>query len=132
MTTREDEFYNLQDDVRKLRRELDALKNKNDFVPEFKFALREDLKDTGDLFLPKRATSGSAGWDVRCAQQDRKKIILRAGRYVKIPLGFRILAPQGYWLKLNPRSSTFAKKSLHSLYGVLDNDFRGSVVFADP
>jgi dUTPase len=98
-------------------------------TPIFKFALRDDLE--GDKrFLPKRATSVSTGWDVCCAQEDRKPIVLRPGRYIKIPLGFRTIAPQGWWLQLAPRSSTFAKKSLHCLYGVLDNDWVGFSVLA--
>lgn len=90
---------------------------------QFKFALREDLKDD-KRFLPQRATPGSAGWDVRCAQEDRKPIILRAGQYAKIPLGFRTIMPKGWWLELRPRSSTMAKKFCHCLYGVLDNDWK--------
>lgn len=92
--------------------------------PSFRFALREDLKDD-KRFLPTRATPKSAGYDCRCAQEDRKPIVLRAGQYVKIPLGFRTIIPDGWWLKINPRSSTFVKKSLHCLYGVLDTDWRG-------
>src|SRR5271165_472075 len=97
--------------------------------PTFKFALREDLKDD-KKFLPTRATPVSTGWDVCCAQQNRKQIILRPGQFIKIPLGFRTIAPEGWWLQLAPRSSTFAKKSLHCLYGVLDNDWFGNTVLA--
>lgn len=93
-------------------------------IPTFKFALREDLKNNKE-FLPQRATPGAAGWDVRCAQEDKKPIILRAGQYAKIPLGFRAIMPEGWWLELRPRSSTFAKKFCNCLYGVLDSDWRG-------
>lgn len=95
-------------------------------IPNFKFALREDLKNE-KIFLPTRATPGSAGWDVRCAQVDRLPIILRAGQYAKIPLGFRAILPEGWWLELRPRSSTVAKKQCHCLYGVIDVDFRGNI-----
>ena len=92
-------------------------------TPLFKFALREDL--TADKrFLPTRATPRSSGWDVRCAQENREPLVIRPGQYVRIPLGFRILPPTGWWLELKPRSSTFAKKFLNSLYGTIDNDFR--------
>src|ERR1700733_2627044 len=93
-------------------------------IPTFKFALRDDIKDD-KRFLPSRTTSVSTGWDVRCAQEDRKPIVLRPGQYVKIPLGFRTIAADGWWLKLEPRSSTFVKKSLHCLCGVIDQDYRG-------
>lgn len=104
------------------------MKESNIEIPKFRFALREDLQKE-KKFLPTRSTPVATGWDVRCAQKDRKQIIVRPGHYVKIDLGFRVIPPEGWWLKLNPRSSTFAKKSLHCLYGVIDNDFRSGMIF---
>jgi dUTPase len=101
-----------------------------DDTPVFQFAIREDLIDLGDKFLPKKVEPGSAGWDVRCAQKDRKPIILRSGQYARIPLGFRMIPPKGYWVDLRPRSSTFAKKSLHYLIGTLDFSWRGENAYA--
>lgn len=95
-------------------------------IPTFKFALRNDLEND-KRFLPTRTTPVSTGWDVRCAQIDRKPIVLRPGQYVKVPLGFRVISPDGWWLKLEPRSSTFAKKSLHCLCGIIDVDYRGNM-----
>jgi len=97
-------------------------------IPKFMFALREDLKND-QRFLPTRAEPFATGWDVSAAQQDRKDIVVRAGTYVKIPLGFRAFCPEGWWYKLVPRSSTFAKKSLHSLYGTIDETFEAEAMF---
>lgn len=93
-------------------------------IPIYKFALREDLNDNKG-FLPTRATEGSAGWDVACAFEDHKDLIVYPGQYLKLPLGFRCIAPTGWWLELKPRSSSFTKKKLHALYGTLDSDYRG-------
>jgi len=98
--------------------------------PIYKFAIREDLKDSGINFLPERAEPEATGWDVKSAQPDRKAIILHSGEYVKIPLGIRAFCPKGWWLKLNPRSSTFAKKFQHCLYGVIDTSFSGEILLA--
>jgi dUTPase len=100
-------------------------------LPIFKFALREDLigVERNFSFLPSRATVKATGYDVRAALLDKKPLILRAGQYAKIPLGFRTLSPDGWWLELRPRSSTFAKKQLHSLYGVIDEDYEGQCLF---
>lgn len=91
--------------------------------PTFKFALREDLQDTNNLFLPKQAEPNATGYDVRAAQADRQDIIIKPGAYFKIPLGFRCIPEDGWWYHLHPRSSSFVKKHLHCLVGVIDQDF---------
>jgi deoxyuridine 5'-triphosphate nucleotidohydrolase len=97
-------------------------------LPVFKFALREDL--VGDeRFLPKRATNKSTGYDVSCAFETHKLLVIQPGEYVKIPLGFTCVLPEGYWLFLSPRSSSFTKKHLHALYGIVDSDYRGHMFF---
>jgi deoxyuridine 5'-triphosphate nucleotidohydrolase len=102
--------------------------------PVFSFAIRQDLVSgtvgNGSLFVPARGTDRSSGWDVRAALHEAKDLVVRAGTHIKIPLGFRVLAPEGWWLELRPRSSTFAKKQLHALYGVIDEDYEGECMFA--
>jgi dUTPase len=99
----------------------------SDNLPVFKFAIREDLKDCGIDFLPTRAEPFATGWDVKAAIKE-KSITLYNGDYVKIPLGFRAFCPDGWWLELKPRSSTFAKKYLHCLYGTIDTTFEGPLL----
>lgn len=93
-------------------------------IPHFSFCLRPDLEND-DKFLPTQSEPMATGWDCRAAQPDRKPIILRAGQYARIPLGFRFIAPSNWWLECRPRSSTFDKKYLNCLYGVLDSAWRG-------
>jgi dUTPase len=97
--------------------------------PVFIFALREDLKEEKQ-FLPTRAEPKASGWDVRAAMVDRKPLIIQPFEQIKIPLGFRGFCPDGWWYDLKPRSSTFAKKNLHSLYGTIDETYEGELVFA--
>jgi len=92
-------------------------------IPEFKFALDDGLNDS---FLPQRGSSHAAGWDVRAAEDT----VIYKGSYALIPLGFKCLLPEGWWLEVRPRSSTFAKKHIHSLYGVIDIDYEGRCFFA--
>lgn len=91
--------------------------------PKFKFLIEDGL---GSEYLPSRGTELATGWDVRSAEE----VVLKAGEYKLIPLGFRVYAPRGWWLEVRARSSTFAKKKLHSLYGVVDEDYEGRVMFA--
>lgn len=94
-------------------------------TPIFRFAMTDSV---GPSFLPSRGTPHATGWDVRSANVD--PVVLRAGQYAKIPLGFRMFSPPGWWMEIRPRSSTFAKKQLHCLYGVIDEDYEGEMVFA--
>ena len=92
-------------------------------IPTFRFALEDGLDSS---FLPTRGTDRATGWDVRSAEA----VVIQPGYYAKIQLGFRALCPPGWWLELRPRSSSFAKKSLHALYGVIDEDYEGKMIFA--
>lgn len=99
-------------------------------IPVFKIALREDLLDTGDLFIPKQGEPKATGYDVRSAQKDRQDIVLEPGQYFKIPLGFRAFCPAGWYYQLHPRSSTFVKKNMHNLIGIVDESWEGETLFA--
>src|SRR5579885_1516749 len=98
-------------------------------IPVFKFALMDRVKDD-KRFLPKQAESKATGYDVRACMEDKKPLTIRPGQYVKIPLGVRAFVPEGYWYELKPRSSSFAKKHLHALYGTIDETYALELVFA--
>ena len=98
-------------------------------VPTFKFALREDIKDEVQ-FLPSKAEPFATGYDVRAALHYKKSLVIEPYEYVRIPLGFRSFCPDGWWYQLHPRSSSFAKKHLHSLIGIIDLSWEGETQFA--
>jgi dUTPase len=114
-------------------------------IPRFKFCLDEDLGDKiiefksklkVEDFLPTRAYDTDTGWDVRCAKTiyhidiAEESYTNPAGfKFIKIPLGLKVLAPEGWWLNLHPRSSTFIKKYLIGLVGVIDQTYEGSLYF---
>jgi dUTPase len=98
-------------------------------IPEFKFALREDIRDD-KRFLPTRGEPFATGYDVRACPEDRKDIILRPGQYFKIPLGIKSFCPEGWYYQLHPRSSSFAKKHMHNLIGIIDEHYSLELLFA--
>lgn len=93
-------------------------------LPKFRFAVREGLDSS---FLPTKSEPFATGWDVRCAEGGG---VLLSFEPKLIRLGFRMYAPEGYWLELRPRSSTFAKKGLHCLYGVIDEHYPNELMLA--
>jgi len=96
-------------------------------IPIFRFAMRPEFAEQPQYF-PKRGSERASGWDVCAAPKE--PVVLRAWQYARIPLGFRVFPPEGWWLELRPRSSTFGKKQLHCLYGVIDEDYEGECLFA--
>jgi len=91
-------------------------------IPNYTFALRDGLTDA---WLPTLGEPNAVGWDVRAAQYNGEDLIVKPFEYVKLPLGFRFIPEPGWWLELRPRSSSFVKKNMVSLDGVIDSDYNG-------
>lgn len=97
-------------------------------VPNFKFAIFDYVTNSckgtefkPEDFLPKRSNPADTGFDLRCSEKNGIK--LYPGCYFKCPLGIKVIAPDGWWLKLEPRSSTFTKRHINSLCGIVDNSY---------
>ena len=73
------------------------------------------------ITLPKRATTGSAGYDF-CAPYD---ITLAPGQTVKVPTGIRAKMEPGWALMLFPRSGLGFKfrMQLNNTVGIVDEDY---------
>lgn len=82
---------------------------------------------TSEHFLPGRARTKDTGYDVRCAEPNGLELI--PGAYFKMKLGFRMFAPDGWWLSLAPRSGTFVNHNVHALYGVIDETYENELCF---
>ena len=81
-------------------------------------ALYEEIK------LPKRATTGSAGYDF-FAPVD---LVLAPGETIKIPTGVRVWMEQDWVLKCYPRSGLGFKYrlQLNNTVGIIDSDYYNS------
>ena len=78
-------------------------------------------EDYEQITLPRRATSGSAGYDF-FAPFD---FSLTSGETIKIPTGVRAKIEDGWVLKIYPRSSLGFKYrlSLNNTVGIIDSDY---------
>lgn len=74
-----------------------------------------------EISLPKRATVGSAGYDI-FAPDD---FSLKAGESITIPTGIRVKITEGWVLKLYPRSGLGFKYrlQLNNTVGIIDSDY---------
>lgn len=74
-----------------------------------------------DILLPKRATSGSAGYDFYIPET----FILNPGETLKVPTGIRAEIADGWVLKCYPRSGLGFKYrlQLNNTVGIIDSDY---------
>ena len=91
-----------------------------------KVSLGEFVKSSSaDLYdfitLPKRATSGSAGYDFFAPDS----FTLNPNETIKIPTGIRVSIDEGWVLKIYPRSSLGFKYrlTLNNTVGIIDIDY---------
>lgn len=84
--------------------------------------LKSSSEDSYDkITLPKRATSGSAGYDFFAP----KEYLIKAKETVLIPTGIRVKIDEGWVLKIYPRSSLGFKfrLTLNNTVGIIDSDY---------
>ena len=85
------------------------------FCKEYEHALYDQV------ILPKRATTGSAGYDFFAIQP----FTLEPNQTMKIPTGVRVKIQEGWVLKIYPRSSLGFKYKLRldNTVGIIDSDY---------
>jgi len=94
----------------------------NAMKEDFPQYTEEDIKDMYDsLSLPKRATSGSAGYDFYAPFS----FSLPPGATIKIPTGIRAKMEENWVLKIYPRSGLGFKFRLqmNNTVGIIDSDY---------
>ena len=97
----------------------------NDFTDAFPKVSKEEAKKIYDkIKLPRRATSGSAGYDFFMPLQ----VTLSPGETAKIPTGIRAKMREDYVLMIYPRSGLGFKYrlQLNNTVGIIDSDYYGS------
>ena len=90
-------------------------------VSETEYLKSASKEEFDSVLLPKRATSGSAGYDFFSP----KTFTLNAGETVKIATGVRVKIDEGWVLSIYPRSSLGFKYRLRldNTVGIIDSDY---------
>lgn len=76
---------------------------------------------TPHAVLPKKGSSGAAGYDV-CASED---VLVPARGKAKVPTGLSWMVPPNTYGRIAPRSGLAWKNSIGVGAGVIDEDYRG-------
>lgn len=85
------------------------------------------VEDIGGLGIPKYATDGASGFDLKAnVEQD---VVIAPGTSVLIPTGLKMEIPKGYEVQIRPRSGLARKNMVTVLNtpGTIDNDYRGEL-----
>ncbi|MGE4190438.1 MAG: dUTP diphosphatase [Thermoanaerobaculia bacterium] len=85
------------------------------------------LPHASDLPLPRRASAGSAGFDLAAAVAEPLR--LAPGERALVPTGWCLEIPRGYEAQVRPRSGLALRFGLTLLNspGTIDSDYRGEV-----
>lgn len=73
--------------------------------------------------LPRRATDGSAGYDLFSSDA----VTIGPGDLVCVPTGIAIRVPPGTYGRIAPRSGVTVKHNVHVGAGVIDADYTGEI-----
>lgn len=76
-----------------------------------------------EAILPRRATEGSAGYDLFSSVE----VIVPPGELVCAPTGISIKLPHGTYGRVAPRSGVTVKYNIHVGAGVIDPDYTGEI-----
>lgn len=96
-----------------------------DYVDTFGNNKTIDMETLKDIYecvqIPKRATSGSAGYDFKSPID----FTLKPGETIKIPTGIRVKIDDGWVLKIYPRSSLGFKYKMRTsnVIPIIDSDY---------
>lgn len=73
--------------------------------------------------LPRRCTTGAAGYDVFATEE----FILHPGAYAEAKLGIALVIPDGYYGKISSRSGLAFRNKIFAFHGTIDQDYRGEI-----
>jgi len=82
------------------------------------------MKMYPDVRIPTRGSEQAAGYDLYAYHDFVQRV--RPGAMVKINTGIRLEIPDGYYMRITPRSG-WSDKGLIVVPGTVDSDYRGEI-----
>ena len=81
------------------------------------------------LALPRAASEGSAGLDLRAAIDEAEPLVLAPGERALVPTGLAVEIPAGWEGQVRPRSGLAVRHGLGLVNspGTVDSDYRGEI-----
>lgn len=76
-----------------------------------------------DAVIPRKAITGDAGMDLYAAEN----VTIEPNRWYDISTQIIANIPEGFWLRITGRSSTFRRLGLHVIEGIIDQGYRGEL-----
>ena len=76
--------------------------------------------------IPTKANPTDAGWDLYLPD-DRGYTLLCSGKRRSYDLNIALEIPEGWYLRIEPRSGLAVKHGIHVMAGVVDCSYRGGV-----
>lgn len=95
---------------------------KEDWLGKFNnYSEEKILEIYKEIKLPRRATKGSAGYDIFAPDE----IFLKPNQTITVPTGIRVYIEEGWVLKIYPRSGLGFKYRLQldNTVGIIDSDY---------
>ena len=88
--------------------------------------MREDWADES-VALPRYASAGAAGADLRANFAHRGEVVLEPGARVLVSTGLRVALAEGFEMQIRPRSGLALRHgvTLANAPGTIDADYRG-------
>jgi len=83
------------------------------------------VKSVGSQQVLKRAVSGDVGFDLEVCVKGEETIEIPPQGFVDIPVGLAIKVPDDAWGMITGRSSTFARRQLLVMQGIIDSGYTG-------
>jgi dUTP pyrophosphatase len=76
-----------------------------------------------DAIVPKRATTGSAGYDLHAVEN----VLIPARTWKAIETGIMVQCPSDHYVRIAPRSGLAYKSGVAVMAGVVDSDYTGTI-----